>query len=65
MEDLEGSGGSLFGFKTTDAITFGQDLGDNECLTFSQLKMTWPGTHGPPGARSTLHHHSSDPYGGY
>ena len=28
-------------------------------------KLGWPGTHGPPGASTTLQHHSSDPYGGY
>ena len=28
-------------------------------------KSAWPGTHWPPGASTTLQHHSSDPYGGY
>jgi hypothetical protein len=37
MEDLEGSVGNWFGFVMTKAITFGRDLGDDECQTFSQL----------------------------
>jgi hypothetical protein len=37
MEYIDGSGGNWFGFVTTNAITFGRDLGDDECQTFSQL----------------------------
>jgi hypothetical protein len=64
MEDIEGSVGNWFGFMTTNAITFGPDLGDDECQTFSLLPPK-KCTHGPPGAKTTLQHHSLDPYGGY
>jgi hypothetical protein len=68
MEDIQGSGGSSYGFITTNAMTFGPDLLMSAKLQFSQLpckKWHGLGTHGPSGATTILQHPSSGPYGGY
>jgi hypothetical protein len=39
-------------------------IGTTQSLAAVQ-KLAWSGTHGPPGASTTLQHHSADPHGGY